>query len=102
MIDHGNDPDWYTSASGDRYHRKPTARRLPQQPEDPHRQMGWLYGPGTGRTDRISRKVDRLFDGLITAVVIAVGGALAVAMLGMLRAPEPDQRPERGTIECQR
>jgi len=102
MQDHGNDPNWYINASGDRYHRKPTARRLPQQPEDPYRQMGWLYGPGTGRTDRISRKVDKLFDGIITVIVVGVGAAVALGMLSMLKSPEPDQRPERGTIECQR
>jgi hypothetical protein len=99
MQDHGNNPDWYISASGDRYHRKATARRIPKQPTEERHP---LYGPGTGRTDVLSRKVDRLFDGIITVIVVGVGAAVAVAMLGMLRAPDPALEPERDTIECQR
>ena len=102
MQDYGNDPDWFIDRNGNRYNQKPTARRLPEQPDDPHRQMNWLYGPGTGKTDRISRKVDRLFDGIITALVFSVGVALCVAFLGVLRTPEPAQTPERDTIECPR
>jgi hypothetical protein len=100
--DYGNDPDWFTDRNGNRYHQKPTARRLPEQPTDPYRQMSWLYGPGTGKTDRISRKVDKLFDGIITVIVVAVGATVAFGMLGILRAPEPAQTPERDTIECSR
>jgi hypothetical protein len=94
MQDHGNDPNWYISASGDRYHRKATARRLPTQPgEERHP----LYGPGIGH-----KRIDRLFDGIITAIILTTGAALAFAMISMLRAPEPGQSPERDTIECSR
>jgi hypothetical protein len=94
MKDYGNNPDWYTDAGGSRYHRKPTARRMPTQQEaDRHP----LYGPGIGH-----KRIDRLFDGIITAIILTVGTAVAFAMVGMLRTPEPAIEQERDTIECQR
>ena len=99
MQDYGNDPDWYISANGDRYHEKPTARRMPTQP-GPERHP--LLGPGLGKTDPLSRKVDRLFDGIITVIIVGVGLTVAIGMLGILRASEPAQTPERDTIECSR
>ena len=94
MKDYGNDPDWFTDAGGNRYHRKATARRLPNQ-EQPERH--WLYGPGIGH-----KRTDKFFDGMITALVVAVCGTVAWAMLGTLKAPEPAIKQERSTIECGR
>ena len=56
--------DWHISANGDKY-----ARRLPTQPDERH----YLYGPGTGKSDRSSRRTDRIFDGLTTIILLAVG-----------------------------
>lgn len=84
MKDYGNDPDWFTDAGGNRYHRKPTAKRMPRQ-----------EGP---RED----KVDRLFDGIYAAIVVGVCVPIAFAMIGLLRAPEPAIERAPDTIECGR
>lgn len=89
---HNHNNDWHIDASGNKY-----ARRLPTQPDERH----YLYGPGTGKSDRSSRRTDRVFDGLTTIILLAVGAAVTVGLLGMLKAPEPAQ-PDRGTIECSR
>lgn len=82
MKDWGNDPDWFIDASGNRYHRKPqidqTANGNRRQPRH------YLYGAGTGGTDRTSRMVDKFFDGLITVTLLAVGIFAMVALFGML------------------
>ena len=84
--------DWHMDASGNKF-----ARRLPTQPDERH----YLYGPGTGKSDRSSRRTDRIFDGLATIILIALGIAVTVGMLGMLKTPEPAQL-DRSTIECSR
>lgn len=98
MKDYGNDPDWFTDAGGNRYHRKPTAKRMPRQAEaGQETERLWLYGPGTGH-----KRTDKVFDGLITALIIGVCLPIAWAMVGMLRTPEPAIERDTGTIECQR
>ncbi len=87
-----NNHDWHISANGDKY-----ARRLPTQPDERH----YLYGPGTSKSDRSSRRTDRIFDGLATIVLLSLGIAVTVGMLGMLKSPEPAQL-DRSTIECSR
>lgn len=82
MKDYGNDPDWFTDAGGNRYHRKPTARRMPRQ-EQPD-------------------KVDKTFDAIHAAIIVGVCIPVAWAVLGMLRTPEPAIEREPATIECGR
>jgi hypothetical protein len=82
MKDYGNDPNWQIDANGHKY-----ARKLPTQPDE----RFYLYGPGSGH-----RRTDRVFDGLITAVVVGFCVAATVALLGVLRSG--DTQPVKSDV----
>lgn len=80
--------DWHISANGDKY-----ARRLPRQPEERH----VLLGPGIGH-----KRVDRLFDGLITGLLIAVGVAMTAGLLTLTSKDTTPNRPDTGSAVCEK
>jgi hypothetical protein len=86
MKDYGNDPYWQIDANGDKY-----ARKLPTQPDE----RFYLYGPGSG-----NRRTDKFFDGLITALILAVGVTLMVGLLKVTAPAEAPISPDTGTVVC--
>lgn len=83
-----NNHGWHMDASGNKY-----ARRLPSQPAGRHE----LYGPGIGH-----KRTDKLFDGLITGLIIAVGVAMTAGLLTMTSPDKQPARPNTGSAVCDR
>ena len=91
-----NHDEWLHDASGNPYARRPTARQLPTQPSgdnDRHR----LLGPGIGH-----RRTDKFFDGIIVAILFAVGISMTVGLLSMQPKSSGDApfRSDTGSGQC--
>jgi hypothetical protein len=84
-----NPEEWFHDSSG-----RPYARRLPSQPVQGRHE---LFGPGIGH-----KRTDKLFDGLITGLIIAVGVAMTAGLLTMTSPDKQPARPDTGSAVCDR
>lgn len=78
-----HDPNlWHIDASGNAY-----AMKTPAEQRHP------LLGPGIG-----DRRIDRLFDGIGTIIIAALGIALTVGMLKVVDSPSPTTPTRPDTV----
>lgn len=88
MQDYGNDPEWYTSAAGHRYAKKPDGWRPTRQVRE---FAGKRDGAGGGFVDALG-----------SLILVATAAAMAIIMALNLKISNENNQEFQRTMQCGR